>query len=499
MRKTKSLSVNVTANLVNQVGAALFPLITFPYVSRILKPEGLGRVNFAQATLSYFLILATLGIPRYGVRESAKRRDDKIALSTLAAELFSLNAIMTAIALAVFGAFALVSQPVRSDPALFWICALPMLLTPIGFNWLFGGLEEYVYITLRTLVFRVLVLVAIFLFVHTQEDVRVYALIAALNTAGASLLNLVFVRKHVSMRSVDRARMNVRRHIKPALVMFSLGGVVSIYTSLNKVMLGYLTNDAEVGLYSAADRVVKVLVMLVTSVGIVLLPRAAYYVKFAKRAEYRRLTTVSLQFILFMSFPAAAGLIVSADSLIPLLSGQAFRPAVPLVKIMALDIVWIALGNFVGYQVLYSHGKEKLLLYSVVCGAVCNLVLNWFLIPRWHAVGAACSTLIAETCVTTARLILSRAYSDFTWPILSLLKYAATAIVMGGVALVVHSFLIESAVGPGLRLLIPAAVAAVFYVTVLWLLRDSMVSAIWNRLTAGLAAVGKAFGAGICL
>ena len=493
MYKAKSLSVNITANLINQVGAALFPLITFPYVSRVLRPEGLGRVNFAGAVVYYFAMLAALGIPLYGVRESAKRRDDKIALSTLAVELFSLNAIMTAMALVAFGGFMALSRKASSDPALFWICALPILVTPFGFNWLFGGLEEYVYITTRTLGIRVLVLVAIFLFVRTPEDFRIYALIAALNTVGVSLLNLVFVRKHISVLRADWKKVDVWKHVKPAVLVFSLGSIIGIYTSLDKVMLGYMTDDSQVGFYSAADRMVKVVVMLVTSVGVVLLPRVSYYVKCGSLNEYRRVASAALRRISFISFPAAAGLIVSADALMLLLSGRAFAPAVPLLQIMGLNIILIALGNFVGYQVLYPQGKEKLLLCSVVLGALSNVALNCLLIPRWHAVGAAFATLTAETCVTGSRIILSRAYSSFTWPLWSMLKYAITALLMAAVVLLSRSFL----AGPTLRLLTSIGAGAAFYVMVMWLLKDSVLSGIWSRLAASVAAVGKTAGPGV--
>lgn len=493
MYKAKSLSINITANLINQVSAALFPLITFPYVSRILKPEGLGRVSFAETVVSYFIMFATLGIPLYGVRESAKRRDDKTSLSTLAAELFVLNMIMTAVAFVAFGAFMAFSRKANSDPALFWICVLPMFLLPLGFNWLFGGLEEYVYLTVRTLCFRVLAVIAVFLFVHTQEDFRIYAFIAALNIGGASLVNAVFVRKHISMRRVDRAPLNVWRHVKPVLLIFSLSSAISIYTSLSKVMLGYMTNDGQTGLYSAADRVVRAVVMLVTSMGIVLLPRVSYYIEVEKLNQYKRLTNATLQFISFISYPAAAGLIVSGGPLMLLLSGSAFEPAVLLVQIMGLNVILTALTSFLGYQVLYSQGKEKLLLYSVVLGAVCNFGLNWFLIPRWRAVGAAVSTLIAQACVTGAQAILSRGYSNFTWPVWDMLKYGVTALLMSLVVLLLRPFL----AGASVRLLVSFGAGVAFYVTVMWLLKDGMLSAIWSRLTIGATGAGKAVGTGI--
>lgn len=493
MRKTKSLSINIAANVIDQVSATLFPLITFPYVSRVLRPEGLGRVNFAEAVLYYFVMLATLGIPLYGVRESARRRDDRIALSTLALELFSLNTVMVAIAFGAFGAFMMCSHRASSDPVLFWVCALPMLLTPIGFSWLFNGLEEYVYITVRTLAIRVLVLIAIFLFVRTQEDYRIYALIGALNSMGVSLLNLCFVRKHISVHRVDWKKLNVWRHVKPVVLVFSLTGVVSIYTSLNKVMLGYMVGDTQVGLYSAADRVVSVVVTFVTSMGIVVLPRVSYYVEFERFEEYRRLASTILRFIAFLSFPAAAGVIVLASPLMPLLSGRAFQPAVPLVQIMGLSVILKALSQFTGYQVLYSQGRERLLLYSAVLGAVTNLGLNWLLIPRWYAIGAALSMLATETCVTGAQIVMSRAYSNFSWPIWGMLKYGTVAVSMAILVLSLGSCV--SGAAP--RVLISVAAGASFYVMMMWLLKDSMLSAIYSRLVAGVIAVKKAAGTGI--
>jgi O-antigen/teichoic acid export membrane protein len=486
------LSVNVAANLMNQVSGALFPLITFPYVSRVLRPEGLGRLSFAEAVVYYFSLLAALGIPWYGVRESARHRDDKTALATLAAELFLLNALMTAVALIAFAVFMVLSPKARTDPLLFWIFAVPMLMAPLGFSWLFDGLEEYVYIAVRTLSLRVLVVLAVFLCVHTQEDLHRYALIAILNTAGPSVLNACFVRKYLSVRNMDWKRLNVGKHLKPALIVFGLSSVMSLHPSLSQVMLGYLTSDTEVGFYSAADRVVRVVVTLVTSAGVVVLPRACYYIGCEKLGEYGRLATTTSRFISFIGFPAAVGLMVSARPFLILLSGSAFEPAIPLLQIMGLTVILKAL-SLVGYQVLYAQGKEKLLLSSVVLGVCVNFLLSSFLIPRWRAVGAAWSMLSAEACITTIQMFRSGTSSHFAWPIRSMCKYGGIALSMAVIVLFLRSFATRSAFG----FLLSLGAGMAFYLTVLWLLKDSMLSAIWSRLTTGVTAGPKATGAEI--
>ncbi len=482
MHRTNSLATNVSLNLVNQVSSVLFPLITFPYVSRVLEPDGLGRVAFTQAVLGYFAMAASLGIPLYGLRESAKRRDDGQALSQLAAEIFLLNLFTTILALAGFGLFMLLSRKASEDPSLFCICALPMLVAPFGFGWLFGGLEQYVYITVRTLVFRVLVLGATFLFIRAQTDFRVYALIFSLNAVAGDALNLFFVRKYFSWNAVALTSRRVLQHLKPALLLFSLFAITSVYTSLDQVMLGYLTDDAQVGLYSAANRLVKVVLMLVTGLGVVLVPRLSYYLGQQRSAEYRSLCTKSLRVIAFVSFPAAAGLIVLSRPAMLLLAGDRFDASAPLVQIMAFDVVLIALSNFIGFQVLFPQGKEKLLVYSVFLGAVGNCVLNWFLIPHWQAAGAAVATLITEALVTVVLVIVSRPYASFAWPMAAITRYSLVAAAMAVVSVLLATYLSS----PLPEVVVVSFAGAAFYAVATWGLGDDTLHQIAKRL--GLSA-----------
>ena len=162
MTKNKSLTVNVLMTTINQISSVLMPLVTFPYVSRILLPEGLGRVSFAQAVIAYFIMIGSLGIPLYGTREVAKVRNNIRNLTQLVVELFLLNGMMTLISLIAFGVFMSVSEKAATDPLLFWVCTFPMLLAPIGFNYLFSGLEEFSFIALRTIIFRIFTVFAIF-------------------------------------------------------------------------------------------------------------------------------------------------------------------------------------------------------------------------------------------------------------------------------------------------------------------------------------------------
>lgn len=487
--KQKSLTVNVIMNVINQVSGVLFPLVTFPYVARVLQPEGIGMVNFAQAIVGYFIMVASLGIPLYGTREVAKVRDNKQKLSQLVAELFVLNMVMTLVGFAAFAIFMIFSAKAAADPVLFWVCTLPMLLAPVGFNYLFGGLEEFTFVTLRTIAFRLLTLAAIFLFINNPSDYWVYALIMGLNAVGANLVNLFFARKFLALRLIDFGKLQIWKHLRPVLLVFSLGAVISIYTSLDKVMLGYLTNEAEVGYYAVADRLIKVVVMLVTTLGTVLLPRVSYYLENNKVEEYSRLANFSLRVIFFLCLPAAAGLFVLAAPLVQLFAGDAFVTASPLVQIMGLNVVFVAMSNFMGYQVLYPQNKERLLVISVVFGAVTNFILNWFFIPRWHAMGAAMATLIAEASVTTAQVILSRPYQQFTWPVAPMCRYAGVALLMG-VGVYFLSPLFDSAV---VQVLVCSSMGAALYFLFMLLCRDQL----FFSLAGKIPLIGKLFSSGV--
>ena len=445
-------------------------LVTFPYVSRILLPEGLGRVSFAQAIVVYFIMIGSLGIPLYGTREVAKVRNNIRNLTQLVVELFLLNCMMTLISFIAFGLFMVVSEKAATDPLLFWVCTLPMLLAPIGFDHLFSGLEEFSFISLRTILFRIIAVFAIFLFVHEATDYLLYVLILGLNTAGPNLINLFFLKKHLSFQNFSIKNLAVLRHLKPALVIFLLGAVIGIYTALDKVMLGYLSSDSQVGFYVVSERLIKVVVLFVTTLGTVLLPRMSNYIENGKLEEYGRLVSFSLRVFFFLCFPAAIGLIVLADPLVNLFAGSDYSSAVPLVRIMGINVLFIGVSNFLGFQVLYPHNQERRLILSVFLGAVTNICFNWVLIPQWHATGAVVATFCAECIVVCVQIFLVRPYRKFNWPFMSIITYLSTAIFMGGLVYFSQSLLVHDAS----RFVVGVVIGGSFYALIMYLKNDEV-------------------------
>jgi len=475
--KQASLTRNAVMNGINQGSAVLLPLIVFPYLARVLLPDGLGRVNFAAAVVGLFTLVAFLGIPVYGVRATARVRDDQVLRSRLVVELFLLNVLMTLLAGAGFAVFMALSSKAQADPALFWICSIPLFFVPLGFDWFFQGVEEFSWVALRSLFFRLVLVAGVFLFVHEPSDYRVYALLLGVNVAGTGLLNSGFMIRRLNLRQVRFQDLNWIRHLKPVMLMFALWAVVTLYTSLDKVMLGYLSNEAEVGFYTVAERMVRVVTTIVSGLGLVLFPRLSYYLEQKRLEDYRYLAGRFLRILCFLCIPAAFGLVAVANPLIRLFAGDAFGAAQLPLRIMGVNVMMLALSSFLGLQVLYPQNREKLILYSVLLGAAANFGLNTLLIPRWQATGAAVATLAAESLVLLVQAMVSRPFQHFTWPLAAMAKYLLSAAVMG----LLVWLLLPLFSSPVVQLAVCIGAGGLFYLGCMAVMRDEVLGLFFEK------------------
>ena len=395
--KKASLTLNFVMNAILTMSQFLFPLITFPYISRILLPTGTGKVSFATSVVSYFALFAQLGIPTYGIRACAKVRDDRKALERTVQELFLINLIMSILAyIVLFLAIAFVPR-MRQEKALFLIVGLTILFNAIGMEWLYKALEQYTYITVRSIIFKLIAVVAMFVLVHEQKDYVIYGGISILAASASNVFNFFHAHKYVSIKPVGSY--NFRQHLKPIVIFFAMSCAATIYTNLDTVMLGFMTSDAEVGYYNAAVKIKSILVSVVTSLGVVLLPRASYYVECKLMDKFCRITHVALNFVILISVPLTVYFILFAKEGIFFLSGAEYEASIVPMQIIMPTLLFIGLTNIMGIQTLIPLGKEKVVLYSEIAGAVADLLLNVALIPSMASAGAAIGTVVAEGVV----------------------------------------------------------------------------------------------------
>ena len=405
----KSLKKNAALNMTKTVMSLVFPLITFPYSSRVLGPVYIGKVNFAQSIVSYFALVAALGISTYAVRESAKLRDDRENLSIFVKEVFSLNMISTVAAYILFALALAVVPAFESYRKLLCVCGASVLFTTLGMDWLYTGLEEFKYITVRSIAFQFISLILLFVFVWSQNDYLKYAGISVVSSVGSNICNFLHARHFVDFKIKAR---KLKKHLKPIFTLFAMSAAVSIYTVLDTTMLGFIKGDEAVGIYTAATKINRMVIMMITAATAVLLPRLSYYAD-KDRNEFLRLANKAVQFVVMFSVPCAAGLFILSEPAVLLFSGGQFLPAVPVMKIMNAVIVFISLGCLMGGNVLISAGKEKASLAATIVGAISNFSLNLIFIPRYGAAGAAIGTVCAEFLVTATQFILGRKIVDW--------------------------------------------------------------------------------------
>lgn len=406
MSRQKSLKLNFIMNAILTMSSFIFPLITFPYVSRILLPAGTGKVSFATSLISYFSMFAQLGIPTYGIRACAKVRDDREELTRTAHELLAINLLMDVISYAVLGLALLLVPRLQDERTLYIIVSFTIILTSIGMEWLYKALEQYTYITIRSIIFKFVALIAMFLLIHEQSDYVIYGGISIFAASAANIFNFINVHKYIDMKPVGNY--NFKRHLKAVGIFFAMSCATTIYTHLDTVMLGFMTSDEEVGYYNAAVKIKSVLVSVVTSLGTVLLPRASYYVEHGQLDEFRRITQKALNFVFVVASPLMLYFVLYAKQGIYLLSGSAYVGSILPMKIIMPTLLLIGITNILGIQILVPLGRERTVLYSEMAGAVVDLILNVLLIPVLASSGAALGTLAAELVVLVVQYVALR-------------------------------------------------------------------------------------------
>ena len=395
--KSRSVRYNFIMRSISNAATILVPLLVYPHVSRVLCPEGIGRVNFAQSVVYYFVMLAQLGVPTYGIRECARLRGDRLLLEKTAGEILFINIISCCISYALFLACLFAIPRLREDRLLFLIMSLSIFLNSFSIEWLYGALEDYGSPAVWSLVFKLLMVAGCFLFVKTGEDVCAYGGMLVLGTAGYGAATILF--------SPVKLRLNFnRKHIKPVLVFFAMSFATTIYTQMDSVMLGFMKGTLQNGYYDAAVKVKLMLVALISSMGTVLMPRAAAFLKEGDEKSFLEISEKAFSFVFALALPLCVYFIMYSKDAVLFLSGESFLPSVMPMRLIMPTLVFIGITNISGIQIMVPLGREKQVLFSEIAGALVNLVANALLIPEYGASGAAVGTVLAELAVMAVQL-----------------------------------------------------------------------------------------------
>ena len=364
---------------------------------RVVLPAGVGKVSFATSLVAYFSILAQLGIPTYGVRACAKVRNDRRELTRTVHELLGMNLVTDGVSYCLLILALLFVPRLQEERLLYLIVSSTILLTSVGMEWLYMGLEQYTYITVRSIVCKLIALTAMFLLVRSEKDYMIYGGVSIFASSASNLLNLIHARKFVDFRRPGDC--DWKRHLKPVVIFFAISCATTVYTNLDILMLGFMKTEVDVGYYTAAVKIKGFLVAIVTSLGAVLLPRSSHYVQYGKQDDFRRVTGKALHFVLLATISLLCYFEIFAREGILFLSGPSYEESVLPMRVIMPTLVLIGLTNIMGIQILIPTNREKTVLLSVSLGAAVDMLLNAALIPTLASTGAAVGTLVAEAVV----------------------------------------------------------------------------------------------------
>ena len=457
-----SVKANFAWSTVLTVAGYVFPLLTFPYVTRVLGVEGLGITQFAESVVSYFSLFAMLGIGTVGVREIAKAKatGSKEALSNVYSSLLFLNLIATSIAIFILLLLISVIPSFESHSRLLYIGIAKILFGALLVEWLFKGLENFRYITIWSIIIRSLYVISVFLFVRNENDYVTYFVLTTAIIVLNAVVNLVYSRRFVSFSFLS---IKIKPYLKPFLFLGLYAILTNMYGSFNVVFLGSCCDDIEVGYYSTASKLFSIVIAVFTSYTTVMMPRMSALISEGKTDEFRDKSSKSIDFLMFFSVPVIIMLEVFAPTIIRIIAGAGYEGAIIPMRIVVPLLLVIGYEQVIVIQMLMPLGKDNIILINSSVGAVLALILNFTIVPLLASIGSAIVWCSCELAVALCAQYFVTRHVGYHFPAKKFLKYIVCyspgfimcclinrfvdnwliAFICGGVFIALYAFVVE--------------------------------------------------------
>lgn len=394
-----SIKKNFIFNFLLSISQIVFPLITFPYITHILLPEDVGLVNFVDSFCRYIILFSALGIPIYGVREIAKVKDNINKLETLTNELVSINFILSIIFLFIFFIFVFTIQKLQINYKLYLIGSCMIISNVFSFEWYFQGIEEFKYITVRNIGIKIFLSVLTFFIIKRESDVIPYFLLTVLSYFITAVINFLHAKKNIKLKLIFNLN-SLKKHFKPLLLIFSTIFFVSAYTLMDTLILGFLTDDKTVGIYTTGLKIAKIPMLFIGALGVVLIPRLSKSYFHNEEADFLLLINKSVNFVITFSLPIFFYIFANSNTIIYLIAGKNYSESAIVLQILSVLGILVGLSNIFGMQVLTTMSKDKYFTISVLAGTISSVLLNLLFIPKFKEIGSAFSNITSEVLVT---------------------------------------------------------------------------------------------------
>ncbi len=474
--KMRPLKVNATLNAIKQCCGIIFPIVTYSYASRVVGADGLGIYSFVQSIISYMLLIASIGISNYAVREGAKIKDDSDKLKDFCNQIYSINIVFTVFSyLILFFTFILWNKLHGYKYALLIQCTA-IVLTTLGADWINSIYEDYIYLTIRYIAIQIISLFLMILFVKSTDDLYRYIVICTFSSFGGNLFNFVYIRKRIKLNFVFDMKFSI--HIVPLMILFFNSVASVIYLNSDITMLEIYTNDKEVGIYSVSTKIYYVLKTLINGVTYVTIPRFSYYIGHKMKEKYLSSFSILFDALVVITIPAAVGIYMLSDSILFVFAGQGYESGQKVLQILSITFPFAVASCLYSYAVLIPNSNEKYFMLSTILAAISNIVLNLFAIPKYGIVGAALTTLLAEIIVFSVSAYFSH---KFIKRELQFKKYFA--VIVGALIIIIICYLLSVLkLSVYLYLVLSILISCLIYAAILLIFKVSEIYMIINYI-----------------
>jgi O-antigen/teichoic acid export membrane protein len=409
--KTKSLGKNAFLNVIKSTLSVLFPLITYPYAFRVLHATNIGKVDYAASIVNYFSLIAMLGVSSYAIREGAKVRNDREKISRLSSEIFSINIISTIITYVLLILVLFFTNRLHDYAGLIALLSISIVFTTLGIDWINTIYEDFLFITIRSIITHIISLVLLFLLVKDEGDYYIYAFLSVLINIIVGVSNWHYCRRYISLRFTFK--MNLKKHLKPILTLFANTIATSIYVNCDTTMLGWSVGDYNVGLYAMAVKIYNVLKNIMAAIYTVAIPRLSYYIGQNDLKNQKKTYTDLVGAVMLLLLPLSAGVIAIAPEIIYFMGGVEYTDSVITLQILSIGLIGAIFGGLMAYCFNIPMGRENINLKATLLSAVINVSLNIFIIPVFKQNGAALTTAISEWFVFLFCLLSAKNVDNF--------------------------------------------------------------------------------------
>lgn len=483
MKKT-SIKRNILYNTFYQVLTLILPFITAPYISRVIGAAGIGTYSYTLSIQTYFSMFAALGTASYGIREIARNRDDKYKRSKIFWEIELLTVITTTICLIGWMVVIRISNEYK---VFFLILTMNLVNTMFDISWFYAGMEQFKYTIIQNSIFKVLGVVALFVLVKRPEDVTLYVLIMSLSTLLGTMSMWLYLPKFLGKVKVKELK--ILPHFKETLIYFIPTIATSVYTVLDKTLIGVITKEPKQnGYYEQAIKIINMAsAVTFASLNTVLSSRNSYLFTEKKEDEIKKKINLSINYILFLGIGMVLGLIAVTDKFVPFFYGKGYDEVITLIKILSPLIIIIGISNCLGSQYYNPAGLRNRSAKFIIVGACTNLILNLILIPKFGARGAAVATIIAESTITM--LYLERCDGFYSFKVL--LKSGWKKIIAGVGMIVIISLLNLLNISDLGMFILQVSIGVFVYMTILFMIKDKFVVETFNQLREKIKSGGK--------